>query len=87
MFPARFAELFQFQAIFQDLFVLARSVVQGLTDRAFKFDEIVLGHTMKCWPHCTGLEKNCQHLANIVGISRYAKTRHLTGFCGATVGG
>lgn len=42
---ALFAELLEFQAILENLLVLGRTVVQGLTDGAFHFDEIVLGHT------------------------------------------
>ncbi len=42
---AAFAELFEFQAILEDFLVLGRTVVQGLTDGALQFDEIVLGHT------------------------------------------
>lgn len=42
---ALFAELLQFQAILENLLVLGRTIVQGFTDGALQFDEVVLGHT------------------------------------------
>ncbi len=45
MLSALFAELFQFQAILENFLVLGRTVVQGFTDCALQFDEIILGHT------------------------------------------
>lgn len=39
------AVLLEFQAILQNLLILGRTVVQGLTDSALQFDEGILGHT------------------------------------------
>lgn len=39
------AELLKFKATLQLLFVLERTVVRGLTDRALEFDHVFLGHS------------------------------------------
>lgn len=40
------AELTVLQAVLEDLFVLAAKIVSSLTNRALKFDHVVLGHTI-----------------------------------------
>ncbi len=39
------AELLEFQAILENLLILGRTVVQGLTNRTLEFDQGILGHT------------------------------------------
>lgn len=39
------AMLLEFQAILQNLLILGRTIVQGLTDCALQFDLGILGHT------------------------------------------
>ena len=44
MFAAHRAEFHQFQAFFEDFFILGRVIIRVLALGAFEFDQIILGH-------------------------------------------